>query len=189
LRRITNLTYNLAAPRPTLRRWPSACAAAGAWLSGRSASSNAVQGIVLRHPHRHRSFAPAMRGQRPALATVLAWLALLSMLLAILPKLGHAVPGSAQLVQAPMDERLPGGGESAPQEEAPAKPRRLASARAAAAPPLVPSATAADGLDALMATLVAAPPQVAPSIDSAPATPLPAAPGLRVQRGQAPPQG
>jgi hypothetical protein len=40
-----------------------------------------------------------------------------------------------------------------------------------------------------MATLAELPPQIAPAIDSAPATPLPAAPGLRVQRGQAPPRG
>ncbi|WP_313346334.1 hypothetical protein [Stenotrophomonas sp.] len=140
----------------------------------------------MRHPHRHRSFAPAMRGQRPALATVLAWLGLLSMLFATLPVLEQHVPGSTALVlQLPAEERP--AGEGSPREESPAKPRRLASARPAAprdAEPRLPVS-----LDALMATLVDLPPQVAPSIDSAPATPLPAAPGLRVQRGQAPPQG
>lgn len=130
-----------------------------------------------------------MRGQRPALATVLAWLAVLAMLFAGLPVLEHAVPGSAALVlQLPVEERPAGGGESSPQEETPAKPRRTASARPASTPqPRLPESL--DALDALMATLVDLPPQVTPSIDSAPATPLPAAPGLRVQRGQAPPQG
>ena len=123
-----------------------------------------------------------MRGQRPALATVLAWLALLSMLLGTLPLLEQRLPGTAALVlQQPAEERP--GGENRLQEEAPAKPRRMASARPAATPPLT------DSLDVLMATLAELPPQVVPTIDSAPATPLPAAPGLRVQRGQAPPQG
>lgn len=128
-----------------------------------------------------------MRGQRPPLASVLAWLALLAMLLGSLTVLDHAVPGSAALVlQLPLDERPAGGGETTLQEETPAKPRRVASARTATAPlpPALPEA-----LDRLMATLVELPPQVAPAVDSAPAIPLPAAPGLRVQRGQAPPQG
>ncbi|WP_312237649.1 hypothetical protein [Stenotrophomonas sp.] len=140
----------------------------------------------MRHPHRLRSFAPAMRGQRPALASVLAWLGLLAMLFTALPVLDRALPGSAALVlQLPAEEH-PRGGETAPQEETPAKPRRLASARPATAPlpPALPEA-----LDRFMATLMELPPQVAPSVDSAPAIPLPAAPGLRVQRGQAPPQG
>ena len=127
-----------------------------------------------------------MRGQRPALASVLAWLALLAMLFSTLPVLEHAVPGSAALVlQLPVEERPAGGGETL-QEETPAKPRRLASARTASIPlpPALPEA-----LDQLMATLVTLPPQVTPAVDSAPAIPLPAAPGLRVQRGQAPPQG
>ncbi|MCF7749662.1 hypothetical protein KQ945_02805 [Bacillus subtilis subsp. subtilis] len=143
----------------------------------------------MRHPHRHRSFAPAMRGQRPALASVLAWLALLAMLFATLPVLEQAVPGSAsQVLQLPIDERPAGGGDTAPQEDPPGKPRRMASARTADVP-LPPRLEPLGALDALMATLVAIPPQVSPAIGSAPATPLPAAPGLRVQRGQAPPQG
>lgn len=143
----------------------------------------------MRHPHRHRSFAPAVRGQRPALASVLAWLALLAILFTGLPVLEHAVPGSTAVVlQMPVEERPAGGGETAPQEDAPAKLRRVASARAANTP-LPPLPEPVDALGALMATLIALPPQVSPSVDSAPATPLPAAPGLRVQRGQAPPQG
>ncbi|XVL67335.1 hypothetical protein PWP89_15745 [Stenotrophomonas rhizophila] len=129
-----------------------------------------------------------MRGQRPALATVLAWLALLSMLLGALPLLEQRLPGTASLVlQQPAEERP--GGENRLQEEAPAKPRRTASARPAATPPRLPQPPLTDSLDVLMATLAELPPQVVPTIDSAPATPLPAAPGLRVQRGQAPPQG
>ena len=143
----------------------------------------------MRHPHRHRSFAPAVRGQRPALASVLAWLALVAMLLTGLPVLEHAVPGSSAIVlQMPVEERPAGGGETAPQEEAPAKLRRMASARASRTP-LPPLPEPVDAVGALMATMLALPPQVSPSVDSAPVTPLPSAPGLRVQRGQAPPQG
>jgi hypothetical protein len=129
-----------------------------------------------------------MRGQRPALASVLAWLGLLAMLFTALPVLDRALPGSAALVlQLPVEERR-GGGETAPQEETPAKPRRVASVRPAnAAPPMPPALP--DALDRLLATLIELPPQVAPSVDSAPALPLSVAPGLRVQRGQAPPQG
>ncbi|MEN4939746.1 MULTISPECIES: hypothetical protein [unclassified Stenotrophomonas] len=145
----------------------------------------------MRHPHRHRSFATAMRGQRPALPVVLAWLAVLAMLFTGLPVLERVAPGSTVMVlQMPMDERPVGGGETAVQEDTPAKPRRVASARPASTPPPQPSLPpVVESLDALMATLVAQPPRVVPAIDSAPATPLPAAPGLRVQRGQAPPQG
>lgn len=128
-----------------------------------------------------------MRGQRPALATVLAWLALLSMLLGSLPLLEQRLPGTASLVlQQPAEERP---GDNRLQEEAPAKPRRMASARPAATPPRLPQPPLTDSLDALLGTLAELPPQVMPTIDSAPATPLPAPPGLRVQRGQAPPQG
>ena len=132
-----------------------------------------------------------MRGQQHALSTVLAWLGLLSLLLAGLPVLERVAPGSTVMVlQMPMDERPAGGGETAVQEDAPAKPRRVASARPAPTPPPQPSLPpVVESLDSLMATLVAQPPRVLPAIDSAPATPLPAAPGLRVQRGQAPPQG
>jgi len=129
-----------------------------------------------------------MRGQRPALATVLAWLALLSMLLGSLPLVEPHLPGTAALVlQLPAEERQ--GGEHRLQEEVPAKPWRMVGAQPAATPPRVPQPPLPESLDALMATLDELPPQVVPAIDSAPATPLPAAPGLRVQRGQAPPQG
>jgi hypothetical protein len=126
-----------------------------------------------------------MRGQRPALATVLAWLALLSMLVAGLPLLGHAPIAAATTLQQPAEERR--GGELA--EESPAKLRRVASVRAAAQAKREPPPAAVESFEALIATLADLPPHVIPSVDSAPATPLPAAPGLRVQRGQAPPQG
>ncbi|MEG2803636.1 hypothetical protein [Stenotrophomonas sp.] len=143
----------------------------------------------MRHPHRHRSFAPAMRGQRPALASVLAWLALLAMLFTGLPVLERTLSGSAALVlQQPAEDRPASGGETTPQEETPAKPRRTAAARTASAPQ-PPRLQPQDALYSLMASLVARPPQASPAIVSAPATPLPAAPGLRVQRGQAPPPG
>lgn len=140
----------------------------------------------MRHPHRHRSFAPALRGQRPAWAVMLAWLALLSLLMASLPVLNRHLPGHAALVlQQPAEERR--GGETA--EESPAKLRRVTTTRAADAPQRMPEPAPLDALDALMASLTVRPPHVTPSIGSAPPAPLPAAPGLRLQRGQAPPQG
>ncbi|WP_282298534.1 hypothetical protein [Stenotrophomonas sp. PS02289] len=138
----------------------------------------------MRHPHRHRCFAPAMRGQRPALATVLAWLALLSMLVAGLPLLGHAPNAAATALQQPTEDRR--GGELA--EESPAKLRRAASTRAIAQAEREPHPPTVESFDALIASLADLPPHVVPAIDSAPAAPLPAAPGRRVQRGQAPPQ-
>lgn len=139
----------------------------------------------MRHPHRHRSFAPAMRGQRPALASVLAWFALLAMLVAGLSVLEHALPGSAAMaLQLPAEERVP---SESLHETSPAKLRRVASAPLAAAKPAPQPLT--EALDVLMATLDTMPPHHVPSIDSAPPTPLPASPGLRLQRGQAPPQG
>ena len=140
---------------------------------------------TLRHPHRHRSFAPAMRGQRPALATVLGWFALLAMLVAGLPLLEHALPGSAAMVlQLPAEERAP---SESLHETSPAKLRRVASMPVVAAKPA--PQPLGESLDALMATLDTMPPHRVPSIDSVPTVPLPAAPGLRLQRGQAPPQG
>ncbi|KIS39754.1 hypothetical protein WJ66_00214, partial [Stenotrophomonas maltophilia WJ66] len=63
-----------------------------------------------------------MRGQRPALASLLAWVAMLALLLGTLPLLPH--PATAATVQVPLEER---GGEGPLQEEAPAKLRRCAS--------------------------------------------------------------
>ena len=49
----------------------------------------------------------AMRGQRPALASLLAWVAMLALLLGTLPLLPHGQAGMA--VQMPLEER---GGEA-----------------------------------------------------------------------------
>lgn len=51
----------------------------------------------------------AMRGQRPALASLLAWVAMLALLLGTLPLLPHGQAGMA--VQMPLEER---GGEAPP---------------------------------------------------------------------------
>ncbi|MBT2766221.1 hypothetical protein J7J08_01050 [Stenotrophomonas sp. ISL-67] len=129
-----------------------------------------------------------MRGQRPALVTVLAWLALLSMLFGTLPLVEAQLPGTAALVlQQPAEERP--AGEHRLQEESPAKPRRMASARPAVEPLREQPVLRVDAIGALMATLTELPPETLPAVDSAPATPLRAPPGLRIQRGQAPPQG
>lgn len=126
-----------------------------------------------------------MRGQRPALATVLAWLALLSMLVGGLPLLGPATHAAATTLQQPAEDRR--GGEVS--EESPAKLRRATSTRATAQAEREPHPPTVESFDALIASLSDLPPHVVPAIDSAPAAPLPAAPGRRVQRGQAPPQG
>ncbi|MEG0184043.1 MAG: hypothetical protein RR704_11385, partial [Stenotrophomonas sp.] len=80
-----------------------------------------------------------MRGRRPALASLLAWVAMLVLLMGTLPLLPMAHAGAAaQALQQPLEER---GGEAPLQEEAPAKLRRCASAPArpadAPAPPLL----------------------------------------------------
>ena len=84
----------------------------------------------------HRKMGTAMRGQRPALASLLAWVAMLALLLGTLPLLPHGQAGMA--VQMPLEER---GGEAPLQEEAPAKLRRCAAAPVKAAekahPPLL----------------------------------------------------
>lgn len=127
-----------------------------------------------------------MRGQRPALAAVLAVMVLLGLLLAGLPVLEQAHPGSAERVmQMSMDDRTGGDDDTALRRQGPAKPRRAAAGQSTAPPepaPLLPVA-----LDWLMATRSEPPPRIVPTVHAAPALPLPAAPGLRVQRGQAPP--
>ncbi|HEL4113284.1 TPA: hypothetical protein UM343_003454 [Stenotrophomonas maltophilia] len=127
----------------------------------------------------------AMRGQRPALASLLAWVAMLALLLGTLPLLPHGQAGMA--VQMPLEER---GGEG-PQEEAPAKLRRCAaapvkSAEKARPPLLLASQWLRTELDLVPAT--PAMPGVRPDWPLAtPDTPWADAPGRRQQRGQAPP--
>ncbi|GAB3056935.1 hypothetical protein [Stenotrophomonas tumulicola] len=68
-----------------------------------------------------------MRGQRPALASLLAWVAMLALLLGSLPLLAPSSDGHAAsaLLQSPLEERG-GGGEGSLHEQAPAKLRRVA---------------------------------------------------------------
>ncbi len=126
----------------------------------------------------------AMRGQRPALASLLAWVAMLALLLGTLPLLSHGQAGMA--VQMPLEER---GGEAPLQEEAPAKLRRGASTpvKATENPPLLlASQWLRTELDLVPAT--PAMPGVRPDWPLAtPDTPWADAPGRRQQRGQAPP--
>ncbi|WP_414493578.1 hypothetical protein [Stenotrophomonas maltophilia] len=128
----------------------------------------------------------AMRGQRPALASLLAWVAMLALLLGTLPLLPH--PATATTVQMPLEER---GGEGPLQEEAPAKLRRCASTPVKAAekarPPLL---LASQWLRTELELVPATPamPGVRPDWPlAAPDTPWADAPGRRQQRGQAPP--
>lgn len=128
----------------------------------------------------------AMRGQRPALASLLAWVAMLALLLGTLPLLPQAQAGMA--MQMPLEER---GGEAPLQEEAPAKLRRGAStpvkATENAHPPLLlASQWLRTELDLVPTT--PAMPGVRPDWPlAAPDTPWADAPGRRQQRGQAPP--
>ncbi|RTQ90415.1 MULTISPECIES: hypothetical protein [Stenotrophomonas] len=128
----------------------------------------------------------AMRGQRPALASLLAWVAMLALLLGTLPLLPHGQAGMA--VQMPLEER---GGEGPLQEEAPAKLRRCAaapvkSAEKARPPLLLASQWLRTELELVPAT--PAMPGVRPDWPlAAPDTPWADAPGRRQQRGQAPP--
>ncbi|MGY6086753.1 hypothetical protein ACWWU7_11675 [Stenotrophomonas sp. SM006] len=128
----------------------------------------------------------AMRGQRPALASLLARVAMLALLLATLPLLPHGQAGMA--VQMPLEER---GGEASPQEEAPAKLRRCAAAPVKSAekarPPLL---LASQWLRTKLELVPTTPamPGVRPDWPlAAPDTPWADAPGRRQQRGQAPP--
>lgn len=136
-----------------------------------------------------------MRGRRPALASLLAWVAMLTLLLGTLPLLLGTLPllpgahaAATQALQQPLEER---GGEGPLQEEAPAKLRRCASAPAKStdkpAPPLLLAS------HWLRTELDLVPSASAPSNArshwplAAPDMPWTDAPGRRQQRGQAPP--
>lgn len=130
-----------------------------------------------------------MRGQRPALASLLAWVAMLAMLLGTVPLLSQPTDaGPAALLQLPLEER--GGGETGQQEPAPAKLRRATlSANAAQATP-APSASPCvlTPCWTILAALAVDPHR--DSRDWRPASARPPradAPGRRQQRGQAPP--
>lgn len=129
-----------------------------------------------------------MRGRRPALAGLLAWVAMLALLLGALPLLPVAHAGATQALQQPLEER---GGETPLQEEAPAKLRRCATrtvkaTQPAASPLLLASQWLRSELDLVPTT--PARPGVRPDWPlAAPDTPWADAPGRRQQRGQAPP--
>jgi len=122
---------------------------------------------------------------------LLTWLALLSMVLGGLPALagpGQDMHASSSQQAQPGQEtgQLPGA-PCSEQEEPPAKPRRGSSTTLAKAADTTPAVFARGSSALIIAALLAAPPQHQPVIADAPATPLPAPPGLRMQRGQAPP--
>lgn len=133
-----------------------------------------------------------MRGRRPAVASLLAWVAMLALLLGalpLLPLLPHGqADAAAQAWQQPMEGR---GGEVPVEEDAPAKLRRCASvpvktADKAPAPLLLASHWLRSELD--LVPLAPANTGVRPHWPlAAPDTPWADAPGRRQQRGQAPP--
>ena len=133
-----------------------------------------------------------MRGQRPALASLLAWVAMLAMLLGSLPLLAPSADPHAPsaLLQAPLPVEERGGGDLPLYEQAPAKLRRVSLGEDAPAADAEP--VAADAIAVLGWTLLAHAP-----IDAADRSrdwrhasaqpPRADAPGRRQQRGQAPP--
>ncbi len=131
----------------------------------------------------------AMRGQRPALASLLAWVAMLVLLLGTLPLLPQAhASAPVQALQVPLEER---GGEAPLQEEAPAKLRRATSAPVKssdkARPPML---LASQWLRTELELVPATPATPGVRLDwplATPDTPWADAPGRRQQRGQAPP--
>lgn len=131
-----------------------------------------------------------MRGQRPALSSLLAWIAVLALLMGSLAVLAPTMgPGTATaLPQLPLEER--GGGEDSLHEEAPAKLRRAtvqAQRTDDAAPPLAVMRPAITVWKLIIR------PQQEPArltgcwSDASPRPPRDDAPGRRQQRGQAPP--
>jgi hypothetical protein len=131
----------------------------------------------------------AMRGQRPALASLLAWAAMLALLLGALPllPLAHA-GGAAQALQVPLEKH---GGDGPVQEEAPAKLRRCAcTPTRPSGTPVPPLLLVSQWLRTELELVPATPamPGVRPDWPlAAPDTPWADAPGRRQQRGQAPP--
>ncbi len=130
-----------------------------------------------------------MRGQRPALASLLAWVAMLALLLGSLAVVSHegVADAPSALLHMPSEER--GGGELPLHESAPAKLRRAALATEAprSAPAPATQTSFLRGWTILIAAAIAAP---ADSRDWRDASAQPRrtdAPGRRQQRGQAPP--
>ncbi|AWH31153.1 MULTISPECIES: hypothetical protein [Stenotrophomonas] len=128
-----------------------------------------------------------MRGRRPALASLLAWIAMLALLLGTLPLLPVAHAGLAQAQQQPLEER---GGERGAHEEAPAKLRRCAAAPQKTTDTAPPLLLARQWLHSELQLIPTAPAHAVAQPDwplAAPDTPWADAPGRRQQRGQAPP--
>jgi len=129
-----------------------------------------------------------MRGRRPALASLLAWVAMLALLLGTLPLLPAAHAAPPQALQQPLEDR---GGEAPLQEEAPAKLRRSScTPTPASAKPAAPLLLASQWLHSELNLVPTAPAStgVRPGWPlAAPDTPWADAPGRRQQRGQAPP--
>lgn len=133
-----------------------------------------------------------MRSQRPALGLLLAWLALLSMVLASVTSLAggvgdhpHVTPD--QQTRLAQDVGHPPGAPCESQEEPPAKPRRVSVSTLAKVISPSPAVTPRSSTQLIIDLLLMAPPQHQPTIVDATATPLPTPAGLRMQRGQAPP--
>lgn len=133
-----------------------------------------------------------MRGQRPALASLLAWVAMLALLLGSLPLLApSADPHAASAVlQAPLPVEERGGGDLPLHEQAPAKLRRVSLAEEAPAAQTTPDRTGA--IAVLGWTLLAHTPTDAADRcrewrRASAQPPRADAPGRRQQRGQAPP--
>ncbi len=131
-----------------------------------------------------------MRGQRPALSSLLAWIVVLVVLmgsLAVLAPAAGAGTGTA-LPQLPLEER--GGGEGSQHELAPAKLRR-AVLQAGQADDAPCPATAAYAMATTWKRLIRQRPasHLLPDgwADASPRPPRDDAPGRRLQRGQAPP--
>ncbi|MGE6334349.1 hypothetical protein [Stenotrophomonas sp. NPDC077659] len=131
-----------------------------------------------------------MRGHRPALASLLAWVAMLALLLGTLPLLPHDPAGVAtQAWQPPQEGR---GGEMPVEEEAPAKLRRCVCAptKAADKAPPPPLLLASQWLRSELDLVPLASARAGVRADwplAAPDMPWADAPGRRQQRGQAPP--
>lgn len=134
-----------------------------------------------------------MRGQRPALAGLLAWVAMLALLLGSLPLL--IAPGAdphapSAMLQAPLPVEERGGGDVPLHEQVPAKLRRTSLTDQTPAAQTTPGPAAA--IAVLGWTLLAHTP--ADTADrsrdwrhASAQPPRADAPGRRQQRGQAPP--
>ncbi|WP_342450408.1 hypothetical protein [Stenotrophomonas sp. CFBP 13724] len=146
----------------------------------------------MRHPHRHHQLGAAMRGQRPALASLLAWVAMLALLLGSLPLLTLSTDPHAPsaVLQAPLPLEERGGGELSLHEQAPAKLRRVSLGEDAPTTHATPDTAYTFALLGWMRLAHAPSDSADVSRDWRHASARPPradAPGRRQQRGQAPP--